>query len=259
MHLTGLDLLFWGAGLFAHTTLLMILWLRQRVRSFPIFTALIAFNVVRTIALFYLQRHGSKSNYFYTYWSLAILDVALQLGVVYEMASKVFRPRGEWVIDARRGLAWWIGASIIVAMALTSISTPPTQFSIQAVIIKGSFFSAVLLSQLFVGMIVLSVTAGLPWNTQVARISQGLGFYSMMTLLIETGDTYFGVKNGTHYENLNHFRIAIYLACVVFWIVTLWRQDQAPRRMTARMRRELSVVHSAATRHAELLRSRRNP
>jgi len=30
---------------------------------------------------------------------------------------------------------------------------------------------------------------GLPWRTHVARISQGLGFYSLTTVLIESGIT----------------------------------------------------------------------
>jgi hypothetical protein len=260
MHLTGLDLLFWAAGFFAHATLLAVLWIRQRIRAFPIFTALITLNVLRTIALFCLQRYGSKSSYFYTYWSLAILDVAIQLGVVYEMASRVFRPLGKWAIDTRRGLIWWFGGSIIVAATLTSISTPPAQLWMQVVIIKGSFFSAALLSQLFVGMIVLSVTMGLPWKSQVARISQGLGFYSLATVLIEAAIAYFGFESGTEiYERLYNLRMAIYLTCVVFWIVMLWRRERPTRTMTDRMRREVSVVHGAATRHAAVLRSRRNP
>jgi hypothetical protein len=259
MHLTGFDFFLWAAGFVLHAILLLVLWVRRRARSFPIFTGLIILDIVRTIALFCLQRFGSIGTYFYTYWSLAILDVALQLGVVYEMASRVFRPCGEWVVDVKHRLIWWVGGSIIIAVALTSIPEPATQFWVQVITIKGSFFSAALLSQLFIGMIVLSVTAGLSWNTQVARISQGLGFYSLATVLIETGDVYLGVANGTKaYETLNRFRIAVYLGCVVFWIVMLSRQDEAPRTMTDRMRQQLSAVHDAAARHAELLRSRRN-
>jgi len=259
LHLTGLDLVFWAAGFITHSILLFVLWIRQRARSFPIFTALISLSVIRTIALFCIQGYGSRRIYFYAYWALAVLDVALQLGVVYEIASQVFRPLGKWAFDTTRGLAVWIVVSFVVALVLSLIPTPPTQFWMQLLMIRGSFFSAALMSQLFVGMLVLSVTAGLSWKTHVARISQGLGFYSLVTILVECGDTYFGFKSGTHaHEVLNRVRMSVYLACVVFWIVMLWRRASPTRTMTDRMRLELSALHVAAIRNAEAFRSRRN-
>src|SRR5258705_12103426 len=112
MHLTGLDLLFWVAGFVGHVILMFVLWLRHRAKVFPMFTALIGLNVVRTIALALIQLYGTRRGYFDTYWSLAILDVALQLGVVYEMASRVFRPLGKWASDVRRSILWWIAVSL---------------------------------------------------------------------------------------------------------------------------------------------------
>jgi len=72
MHLTGLDLLFWAAGLIEHTALLLVLWIRERARSFPLFSVLITLNVVRTVLLFCIRRYGTQYVYFYTYWSLAV-------------------------------------------------------------------------------------------------------------------------------------------------------------------------------------------
>ena len=72
----------------------------------------------------------------------------------------------------------------------------------QVVVIKGNFFSSVAMSELFVGMIALSVKSGLPWKTHVARISQGLGVYSIVDLVIETGHSYFGVGQNTQVYTL---------------------------------------------------------
>jgi hypothetical protein len=257
MHLTGLDLLFWAAGFLAHTTLLCVLCMRGRVRSFPVFTALIALNVARTIALFLIQQYGTKAEYFYTFWSLAIADVALQLGVVFEMSSRVFRPNRKWAVDVRGGLVFWICGSILIAAGLTWIPTPPTNLWMQVVLIKGSFFSAALLSELFVGMMLLSATAGLPWKTYAARISTGLGVYSVVTVLTETANTYFGLKTGTQvYDDLSRARMTVYLACVIYWIIALWRDAPLMRTLTEPMRDQIFAVHRKATLDLDSVRSR---
>ena len=94
-HLSGLDLFFWVAGLILNAVLLLVLWVRHRAAEFPFFTALTTLEVVRTIALFFIHSYARSSAYFYAYWSLAFVDVALQLGVIYEITSHVFRPTGK--------------------------------------------------------------------------------------------------------------------------------------------------------------------
>jgi len=258
VHLTGIDLLFWAASFLGHLILLSVLFFRRRAREFPIFTTLISANIARTIVLFLIEQHGTKANYFYTYWSLAVLDVTLQLGVVYEMTSLIFRPLGAWASDIKRSLVVWIAGSITLAAGLTWLASPPTRLWIQTAMIRGNFFSAALLSELFVGMIVLSVIAGLPWKTHVARISQGLGTYSIATVLIETGRTYFGLKRDTRtYDELSHARIAIYLVCVVYWIIMLWREAPPPRELSEHMRGQLSALQRQVERQLQSLRSGR--
>jgi hypothetical protein len=260
MHLTGLDLLLWAATFLAHLVLLIVLWVRHRVSTFPLFTTLITMDVGRTITLFCVQRYGTHADYFYTYWSLAILDVALQLAVVYEMASIVFRPQGKWARDVIPGLIWWIIASIAVAAGLASLAAPPTSLWMQTVMIKGNVFSAALMSQFFVGMLALSVTAGLPWQTHVARISQGLGVYSVFTVALEAGRSYFGLRTNSHiYDELSHVRIGVYLVCVTYWIIMLWRDAPPSRTMTERMRQQLAAIKAGTTLDLQRLRSWREP
>jgi hypothetical protein len=243
MHLSGLDLFFWVASLVGHLTLLLVLWLRKRAAQFPFFTALIAMDVVRTLVLFAVFRLGSKDAYFYTYWSLAILDVVLQLGVFYEIASYVFRPTGSWAQDLRWSLAWLISLSAIIGLALTWLAAPATQTLHQLVAIRGNFFSSVLMSELFVGITAMSVTMGLPWKTHVARIAQGLGTYSIVGFGIEGLHSYFGVAQGTQaYSMLSHVRITAYLVCVSYWIATLAQEAPEPRGMPVPMQRQMLLL-----------------
>jgi len=260
MPLTNFDLLLWVAGFLGHLALLLILLLRRRARMFPVFTTLIVLNVTRTIVLFLINREGTKATYFYTFWSFAFADVALQFGVVYELASKVFRPLGEWASDIRTRLAVWVACSIGFALLLTWIPHPQSRFWMQVILLKGSFFSAALMSELFVGMMALSSIAGLSWSSHVAKIAQGLALYSVATLVFETANTSFGLTgNDRIYGQLSRLRMVLYLCCVMYWIVSLWRNAPPARRMPELVRRQVSVISQALDYRLDALRSEEEP
>ena len=260
MPLTNLDLLLWVAGFLGHLALLLILLLRRRVRMFPVFTTLIVLNVTRTIVLFLINREGTKATYFYTFWSLAFADVALQFGVVYELASKVFRPLGEWASDIRTRLAVWVVCSIGFALLLTWIPHPQSRFWMQVILLKGSFFSAALMSELFVGMMALSSIAGLSWSSHVAKIAKGLALYSVATLVFETANTSLGLDGSDRtYGELSRLRMVLYLCCVMYWIVSLWRNAPPARSMPELMRQQVSVISQALECRLDTLRSEEEP
>jgi hypothetical protein len=258
MHLTGLDLFFWAASFLGHLLLLFVLWKRHRATLFPFFTTLISTNILRTIALYMVVRHGTKDNYFYTYWSLALLDTILQLCIAYEMASHVFRPMGVWASDVRKSFFWLLGLSVFLACGLGWLASPPTRSVVQALVIKTNLFAAAWMSELFVGMMTLSRRVNRPWNTHVAAIAKGFGVYSLVNVVIETGHTYFGVRQSTHaYTALSHLRIAVYLGCVMYWIGALWRDAPPSQQLTEKMRAQLFTLQRKVEYDLQSLRSRR--
>jgi hypothetical protein len=257
MHLTNLDFLFWAVAFVENLGLFFVLWYRRRARSFPFFTALTALSILRTIVLYFLLRYGSKESYFYTYWSLATLDTILELCVAYEIAGRVFRPVGVWARDVRSSFLWLLGLSVTAAGVLSWLASPPARLWVQGIVTKGNLFAATLVSELFVAMMGLSVSAGLPWKTHVAKIAQGLGTCSLVTMLIEIGHSYFGVgREIPAFVFLSHVRIAAYLGCVIYWIVTLWREEQPGRQMTEEIREELVTLQRRIEYDLQDLRSR---
>jgi hypothetical protein len=257
VRLTGLDLLFWAAGFAANLGLLFVLWYRRRARVFPFFTALITLNVGRTIVLYLVLRYAAENTYFYTYWSLIVLDTTLQLCVVYEIASRVFRPLDMWAPDLRTSFIWLMGLSLAVAFGLTWLASPPARTWILAFATKGNLFAAALLSELFVAMMALSINAGLPWKTHVAKIAQGLGAYSLVTVLIESGHSYFGAgRELPAFIVLSHVRMAAYLGCVTYWMITLWGEERLARRMTEEMREKMFTLQTRLEYYLRDLRSR---
>jgi hypothetical protein len=254
MHFAGTLLLFWAAGLTAHLLLLVVLCTRHRAKTFPIFTALIATNIVRSIALYEIALHGTKQSYFIAYFSFAILDFALQLSVTYELASDTFCPTGTWAPDVRKGFFILVLASIVIAAALASFPASPERILLVRLLDRGNLFSSALQCELFVGMLAFSATAGLPWKTHVARIAQGLGFYSLIGLLTEAGHSVLA-QNTAAYGSLTYARMATYLLCASYWIVMLWLEAPAPQELPEETRRQLFTLQRRVEYDLQKLRA----
>jgi hypothetical protein len=258
MHLAGLDFFFWAVGLFENLALLFVLWYRRLANRFPFFTGLAVLSVIRTIVLYLVHGYGTKDSYFDIYWSLAILDAVLQLGIVYEIASLVFRPVGVWAPDVRQSFLWLAGLSVAVASGLSWLASPPARAWEQSFVTKGNLFASALMSEVFVCMMALSIGAGLPWRAHAAKIAKGLGAYSLVSLLIEAGHSYFGVGRGAPaFVFLSHIRIAAYLICVAYWAVMLWQQEQLSRELTEEMRERLLILQTRVKYDLQSLRSRK--
>jgi len=257
MQLTGMDLLFWAAGFTVNVVLLLVLWGRHRALTFPCFTLLITIYVIRTIILYFVVLAGSKHAYLIAYLWLGSLDLILQLCVVYEMASHVFRPLGHWAPDARGGLAWIVLISIAIAAVLTWLSAiPPDHSPLLTILVHGNFFSSVLMTELFAGMMALSVTIRLPWRTYAARITQGLGFYSFVWILIAAGQSYLGIEHNIRISaDLTYFRMLTYLICASYWIITLWVDAPVPKALPKEMEQHLLVLQRQVEAYVRRLRT----
>jgi hypothetical protein len=258
LRLTGLDFLFWAAGLAENILLLFVLVYRHRAARFPFFTSLCALAIIRTLTLYWVLHHASDHAYFWTYWSIALLDCALQFCIVYEIAAAVFRPGGVWAPDVRQRFIWLAVPSLAVALGLSLTATPPVRFWMQAVVARSILFTDSIMSELFVLMLALSVSAGLPWKTHVSKIAHGLGTYSMITLIVQAAQSYFGAdRKAPMYVLLSHIRIAAYLSCVIYWIVALWAEEEQPALMPEEFRENLLALQSRLAYDLGFLRMRK--
>jgi hypothetical protein len=243
MHLTGTRFLFWAAGLSAHCLLLVVIFTRHRAKSFPVFTTLVAMNVVNAIVLYEVANRGSKRLYLVVYFLFAVLDLILQFSVTYELSRHLFCPTGTWALDVQESFFSLAVMSIVVASALASLPTPPEKRLLAALLDKGNIFSAALQCELFVGMIAFSATARLPWKTHVARIAQGLGFFSLIGLLTDAGHSAVA-RNSALFQELTSVRMLAYLICAGYWIVALFFHAPEPKELPEKVRRQLFLLHT---------------
>jgi hypothetical protein len=244
MHLSAVDRLFWATGSVGQIVLLIVLFSRGRAKQFPIFTTLVASSFLKTSAMYFVYRYCSGRAYYYTYWISGAEDMLLQLGIVYEVASHIFAPLGRWAPDVRSSFIRLIGVSILVDIALTALASPARNGLLETVIVRGTFFSSTLMTELFVGLVVLSATAGFPWRTHVARIAQGLGAYSFVGVLIDTTTSWMGwAHQASTIHALSLVRIGASLVMLAYWIVTLWQEAPEPRRLSGPMRGQIFLLY----------------
>jgi hypothetical protein len=254
MRLTRLDYLFWAAGFIFNLTLLIILVYRRRFRTFPFFTALISLVVAKTAILYLVRAWANPHDYFYAYWSLTVADTLLQLCVACEVAWRIFRPLHAWAADIRGVLSAVLVVSVAAAGALAWLAIPVARTWVQALTTRGDLFSAALMSELFVAMMVVSVSAGLPWRSHAAAIAQGLGGYCLLSVLIETGHAYFGTgRDLPAFVILSQVRMVVYLGCVLYWIVNLSPEERPARMMTSEMHTALCALQEQLTGDLRIL------
>ncbi len=260
MPLSVLDRLLWVLGLAGNIILFAVLLGRGRARFFPAFTALIAASVLRSAILFSTNRWAGEHTYLVTFVCANALDDLLQFAVVYQTASQVFRPLGRWAPDARRVLPVLVWASLFVAAGLTWLATPVTAVWAFNFMLKADFFCSVLMSELFVGMVALSVTVGLPWRTHVARIAHGLGAYSVVDVAIGAGHSLYSTGYDPQVQTaLTYARMLVYLSCLGYWIVTLWQAAPQPRELPPALRQHLRALEAQLADNLGTLRSWRKP
>jgi len=235
MGLSGIQQFLWVSGFCGNCILLAVLLARKRAAIFPAFTVLVAFSITKTIILFLIAlRFGIRRSvpYFDAFWTLGYIGEVLELVVFYELARHVFCPTGTWARDTRRAFQWLIAASVLLALGLSLLASPSSSRWYQTYQLRSDFFISMLMSELFVGMMVLAASAGLPWKTHVAKISQGFGISAIISLILQGANNYFGVGNGRHtYAVIGNAERISTLFFIGFWIVTLWREAPAPREL----------------------------
>jgi hypothetical protein len=242
MHLSAFDTLLWATGVLGQIVLLFVLFFRQRARSFPIFTSLVAGAFCSSIVLYFLYQHAGRRAYYYGYWTYGTIDMLIQLAVVYEIASHLFAPLGSWAPDVRKSFVSLAGGSILIALLLIMLAAPVRPTFMETVIARGTFFSAALMTELFVGLVALSAAAGLPWRTHVARITQALGAYSVLCVVLDTFTTWLGWAHQSHTMHaITQVRIVAYDSAIGYWIVMLWREAPKPREMPESIR--IQIFH----------------
>ena len=240
MGLTRLDEALWLAGFFGHLLLLAILLGRRRFQAFPFFTAYIAFGIAKSILDFSVYYAAGPTAYFWTYWSLVILDALLQLGVLYEMAHEVLRPAGAWAYGTRSTFLLISCGGALLAAALSYAVNPMAATTIIAWSIRLNLFTSLLIAELVIAMFLAATRIGLQWRNYVMGLAEGMGLWVCISICVDTAHSYWGWTQ--KYIFLEHLRMCAYLAALAYWCISFWRAEPARRQISHEMQTYLHAI-----------------
>lgn len=223
MSLTLLDTLLWAAGSLLNAALLCVLLLRGRFRTLPWFTTWIAFGSLFNLACYLTRQWGSHGMYAVVYWTGAFVDMLLQIAVILEIARLVLMRRGRWVDGAARRLLiiGALGTGLAASLALADKPVDSTGLVLWSE--RGNIFAAVIVCSLFTGVVAVSQQLGLGWRSHAIRVGYGLTAWALVAFAVDALHGYFGPH---HYaESLNHVQDCVFVASLLYWIATLWREE----------------------------------
>jgi hypothetical protein len=258
MSFTALDNLLWAAGFIGHAALLAVLLIRRRWRQFPIFTCVIGFQAFQTVVLYLVSLTGSRHGYAVAYWSGGVIDVSLQLALIFEIARVVLRPTGTWVRDARSSFitAGAIGAAIALAVCLVIRPLMSSALSIWEV--RANLFTALLTCELFMAMLYASNRLGLVWRNHVMGLAQGFTVWAFGAIASDIAHIIFGWTR--EFILFDHLLMLLYLGTLVYWTVTFWLPEQSRAPVSEEMREYLVALHSRVQYDLDRVNaSRRSP
>ncbi len=244
----------WAAGFLGHVALLCVLFFRRRYQAFPVFTSMIAFQILLSLVLFLVSNFSSHHAYVLVYWIAAPFDYAFQVALIFEIAHIVLRPTGTWISDARQSFLLWGGFGLLLAAVLSfSLSAPGVQ-GLYRWEERITLFTSLLTCELFAAMIVSANRLGLQWRSHVVALSQGLTLWALLTLGSNVLHVVAGWKHDfALYDGIREFA---YLAALVFWIVSFWLPETERAPLSPAMEVYLLALHRQVHYDLEKIRQR---
>jgi hypothetical protein len=175
------------------------------------------------------------------YWPYAILDFALQLGVIWEIARIVMRPTGTWVRDAKKQFILWGAAGILFAAALPFLITPPAASLLHRMEVRGNLFTSLVICELIAVVTRTSKSLGLGWRNHVMALGNGWTVWAVTAILVDGLHSYFGAE--LYFRELEHVRMFAYLAVLGYWMVQFWLEEPARQPISPQLRAYILALH----------------
>jgi hypothetical protein len=161
-----------------------IFYRRKLHRIFPIFFYYLIFQVVNFCVVFPAYRYGTYPQYFYSYWGLQAVSLALGFKIIHEIFLDVFRPYHA-LKDLGSVLFKWAALVMMLVAIVVAAASPTTQQGpiVQAVV---TVQRCVRVSQcgLILFLLVFSKYLGVSWRQHSFGISLGFGGFAGAELLM---------------------------------------------------------------------------
>jgi len=212
MAMNVINLCLLGAGLGLQVLLVVVLFRRGVARRFPIFTLLVIFYVLRSVALFALFDYLARSAYSRLYDFLSFADLCLQILLAGEIALNMLRKNRGWTLHRMAKVAFFATLALGAAGGVAALLPTPGSVPVD----RGAAFAAVLMVLLFLWAVLARV------DRAPRRIAEGFAVYGIVSVLAGIARSYAALhRNAGAYAASSYAPAGIYMAVVIYWLFTL--------------------------------------
>jgi hypothetical protein len=191
---------------------------KRKLRSeFTIFFTYCCFGIVMVAVGMAGYAFSSNSQYFYVYWVLSFLYMALEFGIMYEIFVNALKPYSA-LIDLGKMLFRWAGVFLLFAAVLTAMATSGSTSNkcLCAVALVERSMRLMQCGFLLL-FFFLERRLGLSWRNHNATIAIGMGATAAMDLSVSYLSTHYpGWGSG-----LSMVNSVFYIGVLLFWASAL--------------------------------------
>jgi hypothetical protein len=232
MSLRSCEVWAWISAFVGYLSLLTVLFVRQRSRVFPWFTALIGFQTAEVVGLYFVHRVSSSTLYAYTYWGLEIVESLIRIGVMIELARITACLLGEGDKKRIDSMLYCLGIAAFGTIAIV-VSHHGFNDLLISVSIKTSLCTSILGAFMAICFVAMTFFEGLRVRLHSQSVAYGMFFYFSGRLLIEIKLLYGDVAS---WHRLHDFLKPVYIICLFAWCVAFWF-DEPSRVLSSEMDR----------------------
>jgi hypothetical protein len=174
-----------------------------------------------------------------------VVDSILEFGILVELAWSVLRPlraslpRSALVVVGVLILA--VGAAIWPFSSTHALASMSREFQDLERVQQTASIMRILFFLVLAGC---SQMLSIGWRDRELQVATGLGFYSLVSLVVEILHTH--SANQQHYRLLNQFVAVGYLFSLVYCVVSFAQKEAERREFSPQMQRALLAVAGAA-------------
>jgi len=196
---------------------------RRLKANFPIFLSYSCFGVVMVAVALAGYIFSSCAQYFYLYWTLSFLYMALEFGIMYEIFVNALKPYSA-LIDLGKMLFRWAAVFLLFAAVLTALATAGSQANrLVAAVALTERSMRLMQCGLLLLFFFFERRLGLSWRNHNMGIALGLGAGAAMDLTV----SYLKVHYPASSDAFGIVNSVFYLGVLCFWASNLAQTEPA--------------------------------
>lgn len=162
------------------------MWRRKNYLDYPIFFAYTFEQLARFAVLFYWYRLHASTAYMHAYAAFQAIEAILQIGIVCELYSDVFRPYEGIRHFGPSFLRWASVFFLFLAIVVAAYSTGGDAYKFLGNLFAFERSLEIVQAGLLVVLVIASSIMALQWKPRTLGIALGFGLFTAVNLIAYT-------------------------------------------------------------------------